>query len=75
MQTRLYRVLLIATQLATVTTLLVDRFGPGIGLAAADIGIIDAVASSIIVIARQVGDPATPTLPTIGPVPPATVPK
>lgn len=67
-RTKLYRVLLWGAQIGTVAMLAADRFGPGIGLTAWDIGVIDAAATGLITLGRQISDPSTPTLPSAGPV-------
>ena len=63
MKTKLYRVLLLAANAAAGLLLLVDKFGPGIGLTPNYIGLIDAGLNVLIVLGRQISDPTTPTLP------------
>lgn len=62
-RTRLYRVLLWAAQAAAIVALLVDRFGPGVGLTAWDIALADSITSSLILLGRQLKDPSTVTNP------------
>ena len=69
-RTRLYRVALVVANAAAGALLLFDKFGPGLGISPFDIGIIDTIVNGIIVMARQIGDATTPTLPP----PPAPAP-
>jgi len=63
MQTRFYRVALIVVNVATAILGSITAWGPGIGLDLAQIGMITTVLNIAIVIARQVSDVTTPTLP------------
>ena len=72
-RTRLYRVILWAAQAAAIAALLVDRFGPGVGMTAWDIAMIDAITSSLILWGRNVKDPTTVSNPAT-PIAPAEPP-
>lgn len=66
MQTRAYRVALVAFNLATALLGSITAWGPGVGLDLAAIGIITTIGNLVIVAVRQVLDPATPTAITKG---------
>lgn len=76
-RTRLYRVILWVAQAAAIGALIVDRFGPGVGLTAWDIALADAVTSSLILLGRQLKDPTTVSNPAtpIALADPAETPK
>ena len=66
MQTKLYRVALIAFNLATAIVGSITAWGPGIGLDLETIGLITTVGNIVIVVARQIQDATTPTIPSTG---------
>ena len=62
-KTRLYRVALIVVNLGGAIAGGLTQWGPGLGLDAAQIGMILTAVNILIVLARQITDSTTPTLP------------
>ena len=62
-KTRLYRVVLIVANLAGVIAAGLTQWGPGFGLDVAQIALIQSGLNILIVLARQILDSTTPTLP------------
>lgn len=74
-RTRLYRVILAAGAASATGLLLIDRFGPGIGLTPWDIGIIGSALTFLVTLARQIKDPATSTATALSDINVTTVAK
>lgn len=65
--TRIYRIVLIAFNLATAVVGSITAWGPGIGLDLPTIGVITTIGNTVIVLCRQILDPSTPTIPGVPP--------
>ncbi len=63
MKTKVYRVALVAFNVASAVVGSITAWGPGIGLDLATIGLITTAGNIIIVVLRQVLDQTTPTIP------------
>ncbi len=66
-QTRIYRIVLLALNAAGAALMAVAQWGPGIGLSPEAIGLIAMAGNGLVVILRQLFDPATPTRPSATP--------
>lgn len=67
-QTRVYRILLVALNIAALALGSIDVWGPGIGITLAQIGAIVTLGNLVIVGGRQLLDGTTATLPSKGPL-------
>ena len=63
MKTRVYRIALVAFNLAAALLGSIQQWGPGVGLTLAQIGVATTIGNLVIVAVRQVLDPTTPTIP------------
>lgn len=61
-QTRMYRVALVALNAVGAALVAVTQWGPGIDLSPEIIALITMAGNGLIVLLRQIGDPSTPTL-------------